>query len=658
MARRKKIHFEKRVKLNKKLLLIPIAIITLSFCFFGIKMMKPNVITTSINNIEDIKENVDALSNGDIIKYNINGVDEWKVLYVDKENNSVDVVSNYNTTEIEITPDNYQEAENLFNAEAEKFYDNKYVISTRTVSKGDLDYFAFDQKFWLSNINEETISYNTGFWKYKYDNPRKLYTIPYITINKNDGNNYSRGDEYNISINNISDWYVYYDYGNQLVLVPKMPIEVEVTLDMNISDYLNQLYNDFLQAGAIDSRSMFDQDDPRNVFQLYNDYYREKNEEVFFVYNSDSHNEKKDEYDKFELYCTIKYFPKEDRIDWCYNYEYKKAKSLKIGYRPVLTLQFPKKKNSNKELSNELNVGDYVKYSANDYDGWKVLSIDKEKNEIEIISSGIVKNMQLKGKDSYDNLESILQNEVDKYISGDNVISARSVEYKDQKNLDLINDNVSVKYWLNNKKEQNENIYSYNTSSPLQLTTKYNVAVMNYREIDDNMYTGARTGVAREWVTLYYGKNSEEYIYISFQYEGFGFRTYTAGIRPVIKIKLDTAKKLEPSEIKKVEENTSSLNKTLKRKQESENKDNNNNNNNNTGKNKENNYLDDSSNKNNNNITSFDEDGKYNSISVEKTDMDKLYKYIFIVILLLFSINILLILNIIFTKLTKKDLSK
>ena len=126
--------------------------------------MKPNVITTSINNIEDIKENVDTLSNGDIIKYNINGVDEWKVLYVDKENNSVDVVSNYNTTEIEITPDNYQEAENLFNAEAEKFYDNKYVISTRTVSKGDLDYFAFDQKFWLSNINEETISHSTGFW--------------------------------------------------------------------------------------------------------------------------------------------------------------------------------------------------------------------------------------------------------------------------------------------------------------------------------------------------------------------------------------------------------------------------------------------------------------------------------------------------------------
>lgn len=639
--------FIKTVKLNKKFL-IPafiFIIIFLGIVYYG--NIKIGEISTSIKTIDNAINNIDAIKVGDIIKYEVNGQEDWKVIYIDKDSGTVDVVSDSNTTEIEITPENYQEAENKFNTEAAKFKDDKYIIASRTVSKSDLDYFAFDQKFWLSNINENTISYNIGYWKNKYDSPGKLYYFPWISIIKTGENNYNQGDDYNISINGIDNWYVYEDYGSELYLIPKVPLEIIIEPDFSISDYLEQVRNDFIQGGAQDAGNALRRYSAQDVFEYIKGNFQDIQKEVYFYYDDGTNQQSKAEYDLFELYCAAKYNKKENRFDWCYNYQYKTAKSLKIGYRPVLTLKLTDTKNAKeKQLTTDLQVGDYVKYSANGYSSWRILSIDKSNSTAEIISTGVVKNLELKGKDSYDNLETILQGEVDLYKSGDNAISARSVEYIDQANLDKLKDTVLPRYWLNNKREKNETTNQYNTSSPYQLLTKYDIAVMRYQETDRTQYMEEKKGPTREWITVYYGQNGDEYVYTPFEYEGYGYRAYTAGIRPVITVKLDTIEKMDKDEQTKAEAEANQINKKLLTQQKAANTEYN-------EKNKVSKETVEERSK------TGEDNSEYNNYYYTNDNSDKLYKYLLIIVILLFTLNIFVVLSyFIIPKLINKDLSE
>ena len=129
--------------------------------------------------------------------------------------------------------------------------------------------------------------------------------------------------------------------------------------------------------------------------------------------------------------CMYKWDYKNKNYNSCYYYTQYRNKILKLGYRPVVTLKIDAAKDtSKKEISSKLKIGDYVNYSAKNYSGWRVLSIDNEAGTVDIVSSGIVKNIQLYGIDDYENYEMILQNEVDSYKNGDNVYEGDFVQNK------------------------------------------------------------------------------------------------------------------------------------------------------------------------------------------------------------------------------------
>lgn len=150
-----------------------------------------------------------------------------------------------------------------------------------------------------------------------------------------------------------------------------------------------------------------------------------------------------------------------------------------MGFRPIVTLKYSDELVKGKNLNNELQVGDNVNYSALEYQNWKVLSIENENNTVDIISGGVVKNIMLYGEQDFDSFEEILQNEVDKYKVGDNVISARALEYSDLTNLNKISDRVNAKYWINAKKQYNKKSVD-ETSSPYSGNAFYNVGIMYY----------------------------------------------------------------------------------------------------------------------------------------------------------------------------------
>ena len=144
------------------------------------------------------------------------------------------------------------------------------------------------------------------------------------------------------------------------------------------------------------------------IYNYYRDYLFSQysdNESRIVIYTSKNSNDGIGTgvgYVELYLNCTMRLYSS-GGTGTCYNYRYKEALSTKLGYRPVLTLKLGNNKTDKKDIVNGLKVGDYVKYSANNYDGWKVLSIDEKNNTIDIISSGIVKNLQLQGMDDYDN---------------------------------------------------------------------------------------------------------------------------------------------------------------------------------------------------------------------------------------------------------------
>ena len=213
---------------------------------------------------------------------------------------------------------------------------------------------------------------------------------------------------------------------------------------------------------------------------------------------------------------------------------YRKSIPLTMGFRPIVTLKYSDKLVDGKAFNNKLQVGDNVNYTALEYQNWKVLSINEENNTVDIISGGIVKNILLYGEKDFESFEQILQNEVDKYKVGDNVISARIVEYADIPNLNKFDDKVNVKYWALDKKQYNKKSVD-ETSSPFTLNGYYDVSVMNYNED-----TGS---VERNWVSLYImgGSSSGG----ASQYNGIGDLSFTAGLRPIITLKLDTVEKLD-----------------------------------------------------------------------------------------------------------------
>lgn len=86
--------------------------------------------------------------------------------------------------------------------------------------------------------------------------------------------------------------------------------------------------------------------------------------------------------------------------------------------------------------SDKIKVGDYVNYTVAGYSsGWRVLSVNKEDKNVEIISNNSVYNLTLSGKTGYDNLVSNLNDIAKNYIDDKYVSSARTMG-TDPSNID------------------------------------------------------------------------------------------------------------------------------------------------------------------------------------------------------------------------------
>ena len=210
------------------------------------------------------------------------------------------------------------------------------------------------------------------------------------------------------------------------------------------------------------------------------------------------------------------------------------------------------------------------------------------------------------------------------------------MNYDDLSNLNKINDNVNVKYWTYEKKDYNKKAVD-DTSSPYATNAFYDASIMYY-DINESI-------IQRKWVSLYIssGLNSGGNSTLS-AYNGTGDLSYTAGIRPVITIKVDDVEKVSE------EEKDNIINEEKQQQQNINNEQQNNsetNVTNDTTRNVTNNYIqvidkkNDKNSKNeleNNSINDEDNTENVNNYYVtssKKGNQNKLVKYIIIAIVVL-----------------------
>ena len=624
-----------------KVLITSIFMVILIIVLVGISV-NPNRLMGSVYNINDLNTNIKKIKIGDSIKYEINGYSDWKVIYIDKVNGTIDVVSKDNVSEITISDkDDFDNALDIFQTEADKYVDGKYAIKARSVNRSDLENFAFGKEFWTADKYDKSIAYSAG--KIEYVDPsdfsNDLYFLPYIQYHLDNTSGYEQGDIYTKDIGGISEWFIIEVWGDSLWLMPKDPIAIDVLgNEQMLNDpygYIDAIFNDYRQSdsnvwetGHVLQRYG---NDRINYITKIKNYYASKSNpyKILRGWFGDSSGEGY----KSRYYEIEKYVVERNYLECCYSETYSQYQPVTKGFRPVVTLKLTPQETNKKEANTDLSVGDYVNYSAQEYKNWRVLSIDKANNTVDIISGGIVKNLYLRGKDDYENYEDTLQKEVDNYKNGDKVINARAVVYSDLANLNKINDKVNAKYWINSKRQFNKKSVE-DTSSPYNGNGYFNVGIMFYNL--DN------AEIEKNWVSLYIapGQNNGNNFFLS-GYNGVGELSFTAGIRPVITLKLDNVEKLDEESTNNIIKESNEKQKTLTNEQS---------NNPETTKDeieeeKENNSID-----NNGNINNY-----YNDYGEDGLD-DGLIKYILIGLILinLFIFAQVILSAIIFKKMKKK----
>ena len=428
----------------------------------------------------------------------------------------------------------------------------------------------------MSNKTEKGVEYNDGAWVAEpFDNNKKVYVWPYVQLLGN-YSSYSTGSNFSYSINGINDWYVYNSNSSFIYLYAYNPVEIQLDEGENLYQEIKNFYEPFMNDENVyyygsKASGWYNYVNNREFFNNLSDEayfpdFEQNRTSTWFIDNNSSYYRStiKDEIGYEVVYynnfCMNKWKIDEKRLDSCYYYEQYRNKILKLGYRPVVTLKIDAAKNiSKKEISSKLKVGDYVNYSAKNYSGWRVLSIDNDAGTVDIVSSGIVKNIQLYSIEDYDNYDLILQNEVDSYKNGDNVISARALEYDDRENLVKMNDKVTARYWIADKKDYNKLVevrsnYYYNddeSSSKYSIDhTFYEVAYMYYDKGEEN-------SIVKKYGKLYFSPTASEKI-------SYGNSlTFVAGIRPVITLKLSDVELIDSDDVSKISNMYSKLDNKL-----------------------------------------------------------------------------------------------
>lgn len=532
-----------------KYLIIGLSLV-LVFAILFASELNPIRLLGSIYNVNEINSNIDKIKIGDRINYEINGYSDWQVVSIDKRNNTLDVVSRTNVEDITLTTkEDYENALDIFQTAANKYTDNKYAIKARSVSRSDLDNFAFDEVFWNADIYDGKVAFTNGSIEYKGtdDEENIYYLLPYVRYNF--GSNYwehSLGDEVTIITPWMNKWIVaeYPNNWNATPLIASEPIAIDISSQEFMKDpeaYFNGIYDEIKNSdpNIVDVGNFGINYGFNWLYQteeLKNHYQNIQANSNFINWNPSTNTYENYIEVGMDIY-EIDYQNNDYHSSWK---TYRKSLPYTKGFRPIVTLKYSDELLEANEIYNGLQIGDYVNYSANEYHNWRVLSFDKENGTVDIISGGVVKNLPLYGIDNYENYEDILQQEVDAYKVGDKVISARIVNYEDLSNLNKINDNVNVKYWTFEKKDYNKKAVD-DTSSPYATNAYYDASIMYY-DMNESM-------IQRKWVSLYIssGLNSGGNSTLS-NYNGTGDLSYTAGIRPVITIKIDDIEKVSEEE--------------------------------------------------------------------------------------------------------------
>ena len=493
----------------------------------------------------------------------MNGYSDWQVLYKDEMNGTIDVVSKNNTENLTLEYGQSKEYyENKFQETANKYVDNNYVLSSRTVDQNDLELFKYDDNFWLNKINDTHITTSKATWEYNPIN-YKMFVIPYVEKYFENYNDYNAGDVIEYSNNGVDRWVVVDKWDSSLLLIPETPIELVIeSVDDNINEKANQIIASF--NNDVSNRGDYlNSYGPYNLPNLIPSFLNQQKEKILF-YNSNCYSK---EDNIITTHCGGIPYYKNGTINFNYGTIYTDTSVPYIlGYRPVLTLKVKKEMQDKdkKEISSKLKVGDNVKYEAKGYKNWKVLSIDNDLGTVDIISGGIVKNITLSGKEDWDNYEDIIQREVDEYKNGEQAKKATTVTSSHLKTLKEIDKSILSEYWLLSKNSYFKGkdgysikYYYYCISTYSQFKIKDDGIHLNIIPIYANL-TGAQEEVERY-------KNS---IYIT----SVNSSSYTAGLRPVITLKLDNVEKLPEEETKKIEESTEKQEKIFIKEQESKNK--------------------------------------------------------------------------------------
>lgn len=544
---------------NQKILVYSLIVV---LCFIVVFSFGSNILRllSSVYNVEDVSTKIDEIKIGDKINYSANGYDDWEVLNIDKDKNTIDIVSSGSVENVLLKGyQGWADATDTFNTIAQKYMDDKYAISARTVKLYDISNLntSNEECFWIDDSFINRQKGNTGvaidysqYYFCKAD--MNVYYVPLVSGGNHENTgiriiitldidenayDYSVGDDYEYASNGITNWKVLSINSSNSISIITTDLQL-IDLATNdagadINSYLNNYLLNYYDNNNVTSVRVPNINDSSNLIQAGTTSGSMFTGVVNYIENNQSYSR----YTENITYYRNQYIFYNQSSNQYYSSVYSASvREVEMGIRPIITIKFSDElvNDDSNKLTTDIKIGDYVKYEANSYTSWKVLSIDYDEGTAEIVSDGIVKLLSLNGLDDYENYETIVQQEVDGYLSGDSAISARLLDSSDIESLLAIKDQVESRYWLNNKRE----FYKQNDVGLTYNDLNYGVAIASYDE--SSLY------MLREWIVL---ENIMENPNASFTSRASGSYSYTAGIRPVVKVKLENI-------IKDNEENT------------------------------------------------------------------------------------------------------
>ena len=499
--------------------------------------ISPKQALGSIYNISELEENFDNIQIGDEVNYEINGYNNWQVIGKDDYNGTVDIVSKTNTEDLTLEygqPKEYYEQK--FQEIADKYTDSNYALSARTINTSDLSYLDYDNDFWLDTIDDTKITTSQAIFQYTNAENYKLYVLPCLYLNSQDGFTEEIGDTIDYSTNGVDRWVIFKkDNQNEIYLIPETPIELVIN---SVNDDIESKRSLIFSKFNHNYTSFYEYD---NVPNLIQNFLNQQTERIYFIASSCwGKNGNKITYQS----CGSSYYYENGEFGVLNSNDpvYADMTPYTLGYRPVVTLKVKNEvgDESKKEISDNLQVGDYVNYEAKGYKNWKVLSIDENLGTVDIISGGVVKNLTLSGKEDWENYEEIIQREVDEYKNGSIAKKATTISSKDLKLLQEIDKGLISRYWILSK-----NTY----------INKQGADILNYGIDTIYFYKYANYEMMVDDVIIYVDvvdKGEGTKHYVSYK----GSYSYSAGLRPVITLRKDEVEELSDDEIKIIEKQT------------------------------------------------------------------------------------------------------